>query len=52
MIGERRAFVPMNWGVEKITGRLRDAAATFTPRRFALGRMKSPYFSVFPGRGC
>jgi len=50
MIDERRAFVAMNWGVAKVIGELRNGAATFTPRIFALKHAKSQCSSAFPAR--
>jgi hypothetical protein len=51
MIGEQRAFVAMNRGVENIARRPRNGNATFTRRRVATGRIESPYLSVFFVRG-
>jgi hypothetical protein len=50
MIGERRVFVSMNEGVEKLASGLHERAATFTRRRFASNRAKSQQSSTFLAR--
>jgi hypothetical protein len=50
MIGERRVFVSMNEGVEKIAKTLRKGAATFTREDSQTKRAKSQCLSAFPTR--
>jgi hypothetical protein len=50
MIGARRAFVPMNWGVANIGGERRNGGATFTREDSQRNERKANNHRHFPAR--